>query len=333
MKTPGKGNVFFAVLLMAAYTAQQAAAAVVDLRATARANTNLIHHYTFEGPHQGPSAVATNMTHDAYLLDRKGDLHLAAWNYAPYRVEYGPGADALSRSGIGVDVTNTFTKGAAWSTTNTVALPATLTVECVLCPNALPAADSGSGYIVGTRNASDTDRRGYFLYINSDGYFVVNVGKLAHTVSFYDALETNHWYYAVTTFAVNGEQTTVNAYVADLTAGETRWNTPCRIIWSPAATPPWRQGSASGCSTTAPFSNTPRRPPSTRWRFTTPCSMPRPWRNIWRSCGVQRRSWLTARYSPTTPTCPAAFCRARGGPATATSRPSALQLVRWWTGT
>ncbi|NLF18336.1 MAG: DUF2817 domain-containing protein, partial [Lentisphaerae bacterium] len=121
---------------------------MMDLRAKARANTNLIHHYTFEGPHQGPSGVTTNLSHGDYLLDRKGDLHLAAWNYTPYRVEYGPGADALSRAGTGADVANNWNYGAGWSTTNAVSLPATLTVECVLRPNALPAAGSGSGYIV-----------------------------------------------------------------------------------------------------------------------------------------------------------------------------------------
>ncbi|NLF99857.1 MAG: hypothetical protein GX565_06870, partial [Lentisphaerae bacterium] len=218
MNTTQKCNGFLVLTLVAACFAWRADAAVVDLRAKVRENPSLIHHYTFEGPHQGPSGVSTNLSHGDYLLDRKSDLHLAAWNYTPYRVEYGPGADALSRAGSGTDVTNNWVNGAGWSTTNAVSLPATLTVECVLRPNALPAAGSGSGYIVGTRNESDSERRGYFLCINPEGYFVSNVGILAHASTFYGPVETSHWYYVAVTFAVSGEQTTINAYVANLTA-------------------------------------------------------------------------------------------------------------------
>ncbi len=222
MKTVQRKSVFLVAVLTVAWTAGQADAAVVDLRAKARANPSLMHHYTFEGPHQGPSGTVTTLSHGDYLLDRKGGLHLQAWrNGSDPAVSYGPGIDTLSRAGIGTEIaTNTAGRGAAWYTTDTTTLPETLTVECVLRPNRKP--EEISGYIVGTRNSADSERRGYFLLINTSGKFTLQVGNPA-AVSFSDELETNHWYYVVTTFDVTASdattQTVINAYFADLTAG------------------------------------------------------------------------------------------------------------------
>ena len=221
MKTVQKRSVFLVAALTVAWTAGQAGAAVVDLRAKARANPSLMHHYTFEGPHQGPSGVATNLSHDGYLLDRKGELHLLAWKNTSDPVSYGPGIDALSRAATGEKVTldQSTGRGAAWYTTNAITLPEALTVECVLRPNRKP--EVYSGYVVGTRHPDDSDRRGYFLLINTSGKFTLQVGNPA-AVSFSDELETNHWYYVVTTFDVTASgattQTVINAYFADLTA-------------------------------------------------------------------------------------------------------------------
>ncbi len=222
MKTVQRRSVFLVAALTVAWTAGRADAAVVDLRAKARANPSLMHHYTFEGPHQGPSGVATNLSHDGYLLDRKGELHLLAWKNTSDPVSYGPGIDALSRAATGekVALDQSTGRGAAWYTTNAITLPEALTVECVLRPNRKP--EVYSGYIVGTRHPDDSDRRGYFLLINTSGKFTLQVGNPA-AVSFSDELETNHWYYVVTTFDVTASgattQTVINAYFADLTAG------------------------------------------------------------------------------------------------------------------
>ncbi|MGI6390999.1 MAG: LamG-like jellyroll fold domain-containing protein [Kiritimatiellia bacterium] len=103
----------------------------------------------------------------------------------------------------------------------TTTLPEALTVECVLRPNRKPE-DLQRLHVVGTRNSIDRDRRGYFLLINTSGKLALQVGNPA-AVSFSDELETNHWYYVVTTFDVTASgattQTVINAYFADLTAG------------------------------------------------------------------------------------------------------------------
>ncbi len=163
--------------------------------------------------------MATNLSHDDYLLDRKGGLHLETWMYTSGSVSYGPGVDTLSRAAIGIKNETNHVYGAAWRTTGDTTLPETLTVECVLRPNRKP--ENFSGYIVGTRNSIDRDRRGYFLLINTSGKFALQIGT-PNAVAFSDELETNHWYYVVTTFDVTASgattQTVVNAYFADLTA-------------------------------------------------------------------------------------------------------------------
>ena len=163
--------------------------------------------------------MATNLSHDDYLLDRKGELHLETWMYTSGSVSYGPGVDTLSRAAIGIKNETNHVYGAAWRTTGDTTLPETLTVECVLRPNRKP--ENFSGYIVGTRNSIDRDRRGYFLLINTSGKFALQIGT-PNAVAFSDELETNHWYYVVTTFDVTASgattQTVVNAYFADLTA-------------------------------------------------------------------------------------------------------------------
>ena len=217
MKAVQRRSMFLVAILTVAWMAGQVGAAVVDLRAEARANPSLMHHYTFEGPHQGP-AVATNLSHDDYLLDRKGGC-AETWMYTSGSVSYGPGVDTLSRAAIGIKNETNHVYGAAWRTTGDTTLPETLTVECVLRPNRKP--ENFSGYIVGTRNSIDRDRRGYFLLINTSGKFALQIGT-PNAVAFSDELETNHWYYVVTTFDVTASgattQTVVNAYFADLTA-------------------------------------------------------------------------------------------------------------------
>jgi hypothetical protein len=105
MKAVQRRSMFLVAILTVAWMAGQVGAAVVDLRAEARANPSLMHHYTFEGPYQGPSGVATNLSHDDYLLDCKGGLHLLAWKSTSDPVSYGPGIDALSRAATGEKVT------------------------------------------------------------------------------------------------------------------------------------------------------------------------------------------------------------------------------------
>ena len=119
-------NIGVGVLLLCVCAAHHSLAAVIDLREQVRQHPSLIHHYTF---------------HNDVLRDSKGELHLAAWrSNSPSAVLYGAGADALSWAGTAIEnPTNASAYvGAAWYTTNTVALPRSLTVECVLRPNKLP---------------------------------------------------------------------------------------------------------------------------------------------------------------------------------------------------
>jgi|GEM_PF-5375413 len=180
---------------------------VIDLRHAVRQEPGLIHHYTFEGPQVDSTAMR--------LLDRAGGVPLTVvgrgTDVPP--VTYEQGYDPLSVAGAAVFTTNVYTWGRAWVSASEITLPTTLTVECVVCPYELPVA--GNGYVVATR-ATDAER-GYYLRITPDGRFDLQVGNSSRTIV--ANITPGHWYYVASTFSVNGSQTTVNSYWANLTAG------------------------------------------------------------------------------------------------------------------
>ena len=180
---------------------------VLDLRRLVRQTPGLIHHYTFEGPQADSKSLR--------LLDRAGaaDLQERTRGAGTPPLTFGPGYDALSAAGRAVYVTNTFGAGAGWTTTNPIALPPSLTVECVVSPYAIPSPYGGA--VLAARE-SDA-RRGYFLWLTADGRFETRVGAAAaRTVV--AAVQTGHWYYVAATYSVSNGQTAINAYCADLTA-------------------------------------------------------------------------------------------------------------------
>jgi len=201
------GAAFAAVLLGGG----SARAAVIDLRNAARAEASLIHHYTFE-------SLRTNWTAPR-LLDRAGtaDLTERAGSAVPNPgvLSYGTGFDALSAAGSAVYVSNVIARGRAWTTTNAIALPAALTVECVVRVNEIPYPEAA---VVTSRPT--TDNRGYYLWLSAGGDFLVRVGTgVSRTIL--TGIATGHWYYVANTFTVSGGQTTINSYIANLTTNGT----------------------------------------------------------------------------------------------------------------
>jgi len=181
-------------------------ASVIDLRNAAREETSLIHHYTFEGTQTDSKNLRT--------LDRAGTLDLREHkNLTLSNVVFETGFDALSMGGTGVHVTNSIGSGAGWVSTNPIALPATLTVECLVCPRGVPGYDDT--FLVSSK---DLEKRGYFLIQTKSLKFQLRVGALA-AKTILEPYVTNHWYYVVSTYAVSGGATTVNCYYVDLTAG------------------------------------------------------------------------------------------------------------------
>ncbi|MDD4103033.1 MAG: hypothetical protein PHU80_10450, partial [Kiritimatiellae bacterium] len=100
--------------------------------------------------------------------------------------------------------------GRAWTTTSSIALPASLTVECLFRPDMIPFPECA---LVSTRPA--TDNRGYYLWLNGSNLNTrVGTGNAA-TIQI---VQAGRWYYAACTYTRNGSSTTVNGYCADLSA-------------------------------------------------------------------------------------------------------------------
>jgi len=181
-------------------------AAVVDLRNAMRAETGLIHHYTFEGP-QTDSA-------NLRLLDLAGTDDLKVWrNGLLTNVVYGTGFDELSVGGMPAYVSTNFGTGAGWTSTSSIALPPTLTVECLFSPHQVPA---DSGCVLGSRQSDAT--RGYYVWLTNNTNVTTRVGA-ANARTIINQYVMGHWYYVVSTYSLAGAKTTINSFYADLTAG------------------------------------------------------------------------------------------------------------------
>jgi hypothetical protein len=94
-----------------------------------------------------------------------------------------------------------------------ILLPPRLTVECLLRP--LQAC--GPGYAICTRPAPD--QRGYFVTKSAHGpYLATVIGDQLREIVTPVRFVPGDWYYVATTYAANDCTTTLNLYVANVTA-------------------------------------------------------------------------------------------------------------------
>jgi hypothetical protein len=167
----------------------------------------LLHHYPFEG----------DISRREHLLDRKGDVPLREVAFGEGslpEIQYSPGLDA-STTAFTPQRTGPTSGGAALVTAADIVLPPRLTVECLV----RPFNSCGEGYAICTRAAPD--QRGYFVRKSGRGpHLGAVIGNRTHGSGISVRFVPGHWYYVATTCTTDGKQTTVNLYVANITAGQ-----------------------------------------------------------------------------------------------------------------
>ena len=213
---------FYVMLSLAVWLAiyaLPASADVADMRAEVSADSNLIHHYTFEGA-----------TDSERLADKvSGGADLSVIGYGTGSATIGA-ANGIKFTGVTFDDStvslttyregvNT-TGGAGLSTVSDVALPTSLTVEAIIRP-----LDAYTGYDIGHAVMTHLGgQRGYFITSMDGG---VDGDKLATVVGSSSAktptgsFTSGDWYYVANTYSVSGGNTTITSYMANITLGET----------------------------------------------------------------------------------------------------------------
>ena len=191
------------------------------LRDSAAAIPELLHQWTFEGNDQ-----ATR------LADSQAGAPLVARAYGTQGntagIAFGGGLDhtttAFSPQRLGRSPTSA--GGAALVTATPVSLPESFTVEALVRPDLLETG-GGVGYAVMAGGWAN-NQRGYFLAQQegaaADGLATIIGDSFAgadNNRPLLAAFEPGHWYYVATTYTRSGAATTVNAYVANITSGET----------------------------------------------------------------------------------------------------------------
>jgi hypothetical protein len=191
------------------------------LRDSAAAIPELLHQWTFEGSDQ-----ATR------LADSQAGAPLVARAYGTQgsvaEIAFGGGLDrtttAFSPQRLGRSPTSA--GGAALVTATPISLPESFTVEALVRPDLLETGGS-VGYAV-MAGGWTNNQRGYFLAqqegVATDGLATIIGDSFAgadNNRPLLAAFEPGHWYYVATTYTRSGAATTVNAYVANVTNGET----------------------------------------------------------------------------------------------------------------
>jgi len=211
-----------------ALVAGQTPADVIDFRNTVTENSNLFHHYTFEGA-----------TDTERRQDKKGsaDLGEVTNNGGTAPITYdAAGFDASTKSVITVGhPTSNLNRG--FGTGSAITLPATLTVEALMRPDTTTASEAGRGYVVMTR--ASTDERGYYVYQGSTAgtgdtddisTLIGDPYNSGQELTLVETLTAGHWYYVANTFTVAGGSTTITSHIADLTAGDTTLTTATKTV-------------------------------------------------------------------------------------------------------
>lgn len=142
-------------------------AAVVNLRDAMRSESSLIHHFSFENMGEASNSKR--------LDDKAGTAGLLEVIRNTTNTTFAVGMDALSIAGTCVYSNDNSNAGAAWRTTDAIALPSTMTVECLFRPDQVPATAT---YVLGTRD--QISERGYYIYQSSDGKLRTLIGNNAN---------------------------------------------------------------------------------------------------------------------------------------------------------
>jgi chondroitin AC lyase len=193
-----------------------------QLRDVARSDPALLYQWSFEG-----TTAADQLRNSGTGVG--GGLQALAYGTAgsTAAIGYGMGLDesttAMSPQRLGR--LSSTAGGAALATTGSVTLPSAYTVEALVRPELLETGGS-IGYAVNAGGQA-TNNRSYFVVQQEgsagDSLSTIigdSISQADNKATFAATFETGRWYYVASTYAVSGSQTTINTYVADLTAGQ-----------------------------------------------------------------------------------------------------------------
>ena len=196
-------------------------AAVSDWQAAAASQSNLMHHYSFDGS-----------TDQERMNDKKGVAHLVARIFGSGTIDqlqlgtagFDPSSESVrTHRGPGTDNAE-----GAYLRTESVTLGRTVSFEILFSPTD-PEITGGQwnlGYILSTRVDND---RGYFLTqggpLPSTGMTIRSTIGNSHsdpnTNTVLESFTVGNWYYIAGSYTTGAGNVTWTNYVADLTAGET----------------------------------------------------------------------------------------------------------------
>ena len=193
---------FILTLLFAALAAAPAWATVADMRTAVLAEDGLYHYYAFEGDET------------TRVVDDLGDLDLVETAYGSgdvAEIVYDAGFDATTqaftpqRAGSGIE-------GGAALLGDQIDITDTLVVEALLQPGTVAGGGNAFALVAGK-----WPNRGYFLLESDTNELRVWVGDGQQP---FQQAAADEWYYVAAVFENDGANTTINTYVANLTAGD-----------------------------------------------------------------------------------------------------------------
>ncbi len=196
---------------------------VSQLRAAAAATSGLIHHYTFEGEdlagrmEDKVASGGIGLQPMAYGSD--GDVFDIVYAFGLDHSTTAMSPQRLSRNAGGEG-------GAGLVSVADVAFPGTFTVEALLRPENVETGGQ-TGFAVMAGGWTDS-QRGYFL-AQLENHPNDTLGTIVgdsptesdNRREIGDVLVPGHWYYVANTYESLDDGTIINAYLADVTAGET----------------------------------------------------------------------------------------------------------------
>jgi hypothetical protein len=196
------------------HCARSLAGSVALLEPVVAANPHLIHHYTFEGA-----------TTQEKCRDRRGNLHLGE-----VAMGGGDGGGSIDYSCAGPDSSAKAVRpfraaqmgnlrGVGLQSQGVLRPPKGMTAEMLL---RFDGGGRGQEGLIAAALATRADRQncGFLIAAVDDGRLVHLLDGRAPWLESGFKFVPGNWYYVASTFQVDGGQTIVNSYVADLTKGD-----------------------------------------------------------------------------------------------------------------